>query len=210
MNPHQHCRLSVRRWGGVEADYREIHEFIDSTKTLCADGRHRILHTHWAVRRIVVPIFGQTLTNSDGKDIDVGDLCERDHLLADYGNRFVPTIGDFVASIEVDDRDALRRDIEQFHADWAGDPAIAELMLSPLTATGRIESLLITHNSWFVNDIVPRVFGGEPSIADFAIAPSRLFNAMRFSAWMDNGLDCAPSARSLDRLRVQPSLKAVP
>ena len=199
----------MRRWGGVEDDYREIHEFIDSTKTLCADGRHRILHTHWAIRRIVVPAFGQTLTNADGKDIDVGDLCERDHLLADYGNRFVPTIGDFVANIEVDDVRCLQRDVERFHADWAGDEAVRELMLSPLTATGQIKSLLITHNSWFVNDILPRIFDCAPTIAEFAIAPTRLFNAMRFSAWMDNGLDCPPSARALDRLRLQPSLRAV-
>ena len=209
MNPRQHCRISVRRWGGVESDYYPIHAFIDSTKSLCADARHRILHTHWAIQYIVVPIFGHTLVNADGKHCDVKDLCERDHLLADYGNRFIPTLGDFTGAIEIEDEAALRLDIEAFHTDFCSEPAITELMLSPLTTTGDMKSLLVTHNSWFINAILPRIFGSTPAISDFSIKPSRLFNAMQFEPWMDNGLVSAPSARNLDRLRITPKFKAV-
>lgn len=208
MNPRQHCRISVRRWGGTESDYYPIHEFIDSTKALCADGRHRILHTHWAVQNIVVPIFGHTLTNSDGKHVDVKDMCERDHLLADYGNRFIPTLADFVSAINVDEPE-MRRDIERFHSDVGGDPEISELLLSPLAATGRVSSLLITHNSWFINAVLPRIFDVMPVITDFPIVPSQLFNAMEFRPWMDNGLACPPSAKQLDQMRVNPRLRSV-
>lgn len=47
MNAMQHARISAKRWGGEAEDYYEIHNFIDSTKILCSDARHRILHTLW-------------------------------------------------------------------------------------------------------------------------------------------------------------------
>lgn len=209
MNPRQHSRISVRRWGGVESDYYPIHAFIDSTKTLCADARHRILHTHWAIQHIVVPIFGHTIVNADNKHVDVKDMCERDHLLADYGNRFIPTLDDFVSSIEIVDQSRLKSDIEAFHSTFCTSPETVELMLSPLTATGQLKSLLVTHNSWFINAILPRIFDSAPALTDFPIGPARLFNAMRFEPWMDNGLVTAPSATNLDRLRIKPHLKAV-
>ena len=163
MNPRQHCRISVRRWGGVESDYYPIHEFIDSTKSLCADGRHRILHTHWAVQHVVVPIFGHTMINADGKHVDVKDMCERDHLLADYGNRFIPTLADFVSAISVDEP-GMTRDIERFHSEFAGNPQVSELLLSPLAVTGRVRSLLVTHNSWFINTVLPQIFDAIPQL----------------------------------------------
>ena len=208
MNPRQHCRISVRRWGGVESDYYPIHEFIDSTKSLCADGRHRILHTHWALQHVVVPIFGHTVINADGKQVNVKDMCERDHLLADYGNRFIPTLADFVSAISVDEP-GMRRDIERFHSDFAGDPQISELLLSPLANTGRVRSLLVTHNSWFINTVLPQIFDVGPLIQDFPIVPADLFNAMEFKPWMDNGLAAPPSARKLADMRVTPRLRSV-
>lgn len=208
MNPRQHCRISVRRWGGVEGDYYPIHEFIDSTKALCADGRHRILHTHWAIQHVVVPIFGHTIVNADGKHVDVKDMCERDHLLADYGNRFIPTLADFVAAIDVDDT-TIQAELERFHATFSGDLAVSELLLSPLAVTGRVRSLLLTHNSWFINAVLPRIFPVGPTITDFPIAPSDVFGSMHFKPWMDNGLDCPPSAARLDTLRREPQLRSV-
>ncbi|NBD31917.1 MAG: hypothetical protein GVY17_02810 [Cyanobacteria bacterium] len=100
MNPIRHCCISRGRWGGQEKDYYPIHEFIDSTKELCSDCRHRILHTHWGINQIVIPIFGQTLINSDGKAVDVKDMCERDHLLADYDNQFIPTLSELKNSFD--------------------------------------------------------------------------------------------------------------
>ena len=78
MNPATHARISVRQRGGKLKDYYAIHSFLDSTKELRSDHRHRILHTLWGVRRVVIPIFGHTITNADGREVNVKDLCERD------------------------------------------------------------------------------------------------------------------------------------
>jgi len=56
MNAMQHARISAKRWGGEPEDYYEIHAFIDSTKSLCSDARHRVLHTLWGINSVVVPI----------------------------------------------------------------------------------------------------------------------------------------------------------
>lgn len=204
MNAVKHCQISVKRWGGVEADYLELHAFIDHTKSLCADARHRILHTHWALNYLVVPIFGHTLINADGKAVDVKDMCERDHLLVDYHNKFIPTLGDFVAAIDDDALPAgFAKKVDGFHTDYVRDQAISQLMLSPLSCTGRLKSLLITHNSWFINSILPKVFGSSAIVDDFSLTPSNLFNAMRFELWMDNGVGFPSSALALKSKLVQ-------
>ena len=201
MNPMMHCRISRSRWGGTEADYYAIHNFIDSTKILCSDCRHRILHTHWGVNQIVIPIFGHTLINSDGKAVDVKDMCERDHLLADYGNRFIPTLGDFVSAVSDVSIPDFASKVEQLHSKLAQNPAISEMLLSPLAVTGQLKSLLITHNSWFINQILPKIFQTRPIISNFAIAPSYFFNAMQVEPWMDNGLTVPASAKNLCKLK---------
>ncbi len=199
MNSVKHCQISVKRWGGVESDYLEIHDFIDHTKNLCADARHRILHTQWAINHIIVPIFGHTLVNSEGKSVDIKDMCERDHLLVDYQNKFIPTLSDFVEAISSDEIDGLGKKLDTFHREYIFDEKISELMLSPLAYTGRLKSLLITHNSWFVNTILPKIFNTKPILKDFIIEPSVLFNAMNFELWMDNGMSYPLSAKKLEK-----------
>lgn len=193
MTPIKHCQLSQKRWGGVLEDYLPIHEFIDSTKVLCADNRHRILHTHWAIDNVILPLFGRTLTNSDGKMVPVKEMVERDHLLPDYRNQFIPTLNDFVVAIEDTDINDIKTRIENFHMDFS-NTQISQLLLSPLAATGKIKSLLITHNSWFVNSIVPLLHPELPIIAEFDLSPADLFGRMKFELWMDNGADRPASA----------------
>lgn len=202
MNPVMHCRISRRRWGGQEEDYYPIHDLLDSTKELCSDSRHRVLHTHWGVKNIVIPIFGHTIINSDGKEIDVKDMCERDHLLVDYGNQFIPTLGDFVNAFEEVEIPNLGKQIETFHAEFVQESKIGELMLSPLAVTGQLKSLLLTHNSWFINQIVPQIFGIKPVIKNFSLQPSLFFSALKFESWMDNGLTYPASAENLRKLQV--------
>ena len=193
MNAYKHAEISVKRRGGVVEDYLAIHDFMDSTKELCSDNRHRILHTHWGIRRVVVPIFGQTITNSSGKIINVKDLCEQDHILPDYLNRFIPTLADFVSAIDhhADDEQKL----QEFARSYEHDQELTELLLSPLTNTGSTTSLLLTHNSWFINDIVPKVLKRRPIIQNFNISPADFFNRMAFKLWMDNGSAIPPRAQ---------------
>ena len=201
MNSIMHCRISQRRWGGKMDDYLAIHDFIDSTKSLCSDGRHRILHTLWGINNVIVPIFGHTLINSDGKEINIKDMCERDHLLVDYNKRFIPTLGDFVEAIETSNIPNFAARIEYFHAKYSENDKISALLLSPLAETGQLKSLLLTHNSWFLNSILPRIFKIKPIISDIDLSPTDFFNQMRFEYWMDNGMDYPSSARKLQQLK---------
>lgn len=212
MNTSKHAQMSVHRYGGKLEDYADIHQFIDSTKNLCSDNRHRIFHNLWAVNEIVIPIFGHVLTNSDGKQVDIKDMCEKDHLLPDFRGRFIPTLGDFVQAIKGDLTKEQRKKLEQFHADFsvadgavedASNARISRLMLSPLAITGQLKSLLITHNSWFINDILPRMGLTKPILQNFDINASDIFDNMDFELWMDNGTDYPPSARNLQKLKVK-------
>lgn len=193
MNAVLHSQISARRRGGVPEDYLHVHDLMDSTKELCSDNRHRILHTHWGIRRVIVPITGHTITNSAGRAVNVKDMCEQDHVLPDYQNRFIPTLADFVRELPADAANGL--DFEKIAASYGDDPELRELLLSPLHNTGLQVSLLITHNSWFLNEMVPRILGRKPLIRDFEISPSQLFDQMRFALWMDNGADIPRSAR---------------
>ena len=200
MNAYIHAEISVRKRGGEIADYYPIHDFIDCTKELCSDNRHRILHTLWGIKQVIIPIFGHTITNSAGKLINVKDLCEQDHVLPDYHNRFIPTLADFAEAIEGREDDLAR--FQTFFSAYKDDAALTRLLLSPLNHTGQAKSLLITHNSWFVNEIVPLIFKTKPCLQEFSIAPSELFNRMDFKLWMDNGSDNPPSAQNLAKMKV--------
>lgn len=185
MNSIIHSKISVSKRGGRIEDYLPIHNFIDSTKELCSDNRHRILHTMWGINRVIVPIFGHTIVNSDNKEINVKDLCEQDHILPDYQNKFIPTLSDFVDAIEK--KIEIEFDFKSFSKKYEMDKPLFDLLISPLNNTGIKSSLLITHNSWFINEIVPKVLKREVEIKDFEIRPSDLFDNMAFKLWMDNG-----------------------
>lgn len=202
MEIYDHARISQKRWGGCVDDYFKIHRLIDSTKVLCSDNRHRIFHTIWAVKEVVIPVFGEVYTNSEGRQVDVKALCEKDHLLVDYHHRFIPTLADFVNAIDLPADAALARRIEKFHREIIKDPALSQCLLSPLAVTGKLCSLLITHNSWFINHIVPKLTSAQPLWVDFDIAPALFFNAMRFEMWMDNGFAVPNSAKKSVEIRL--------
>ncbi|MDI1225828.1 MULTISPECIES: DUF6915 family protein [Acinetobacter] len=208
MNAMQHARISAKRWGGEAEDYYQIHGFIDSTKSLCSDARHRILHTLWGVNSVVIPVFGDSLQNSAGKSIDIKDLCERDHLLVDYQQRFIPTLNDFVNAIDAKHLPKnFEQQLEQLHQYYLQDKALSQLMLSPLALTGKLHSLLITHNSWFIYDILPRI-GELPPLENIVYSPADFFNAMHFELWMDNGMAIPLSAQGLyQRKQTMQSIK---
>jgi len=201
MNAYVHSEISVKKRGGKIEDYYPIHDFIDCTKELCSDNRHRILHTLWGIKQVIIPIFGRTIINSEGKKVNVKDLCEQDHILPDYRNRFIPTLADFVEAIEPKEDDLQR--FQTFFGDYKHNTKICRLLLSPLSHTGQAKSLLITHNSWFVNDILPLIFKTLPVLQEFSIAPNELFNRMSFKLWMDNGAEYPNSAKNIEVLRTK-------
>ncbi len=195
MDPYKHSILSVRRLGGKVEDYYPIHSFLDSTKELCSDNRHRILHNLWGIRRVILPIFGNTITNSDGKKVLVKEICEKDHILPDYNNRFIPSLIDFVEAMSDSKNDSLKHNINKFHKENEIENEIASLLLSPLAITGQVKSLVITHNSWFLNEIIPKIFKNRiPKIIDFDLLPSQIFENMEYKSWMNNGIIGKPKS----------------
>jgi hypothetical protein len=65
--PLIHAEIDVRKFGGCVEDYIAIHEWFDASKAYLPDNRHRALRHHsqgifWATE-----VFGDVITNSDGK-----------------------------------------------------------------------------------------------------------------------------------------------
>lgn len=97
--PYLHALSSAKKFGGVPEDYLDIHQLMDSSKGAIADNRHRALtHTSWFLSTILERIFGITIVNSDGKTVSVRDIGEQ-HILEDYGGKFIPTAQDFLQEI---------------------------------------------------------------------------------------------------------------
>jgi hypothetical protein len=199
MNAFVHSEISVKKRGGSIGDYYAIHNFLDCTKELCSDNRHRILHTMWGIHQVIIPIFGHTIINSQGKNINVKDLCEQDHILPDYHNRFIPTLSDFVSAMEFEAGDDFKKKINTCFQQYGSDKKIADILLSPLHNTGQLKSLVITHNSWFLNFILPKLVACPIAITDFEFAPADFFNTMKFEHWMDNGATYPASSQQVAR-----------
>lgn len=195
MDPYKHSLLTVKRLGGKVEDYYPIHSFMDSTKELCSDNRHRILHNAWGIRRVIIPIFGKVFLNSDGQTVLVKEICEKDHILPDYHYRFIPSLSDFVEAISNQKSRSFLERINEFHKRLESDQELSSLLLSPLAITGQLKSLLITHNSWFINEVVPKIFENEkPRIVEFDLNPDQLFKMMKYEPWMDNGIIGSPKS----------------
>jgi hypothetical protein len=97
---HIHAESSAKKFGGTPNDYLDIHLLLDDSKKVLGDWRHRALtHNTWFIATILPKIFGNTRTNSDGKVYSVVDIGEQ-HVLEDYGMKFIPTAQDFLAELE--------------------------------------------------------------------------------------------------------------
>ena len=99
MKPYLHARSSARRFGGSPDDYLDIHNLLDSSKAALPDNRHRALtHNAWFIGTILERIFGVTIVNAEGREVSVRDIGEQ-HVLEDYGGRFIPTAQDFFGDV---------------------------------------------------------------------------------------------------------------
>jgi cysteinyl-tRNA synthetase len=102
-NAFIHSKSSAKRYGGSPEDYINIHIKMDCSKAYVADNRHRALtHTGFWIHEVMIPIFGYTITNSIGKVVSVKDICE-DHILEDFGMRFIPTAQDYLENMDFQD-----------------------------------------------------------------------------------------------------------
>ena len=100
--PYIHAQSSARKFGGIPEDYIEIHNLLDSSKSVVADNRHRALtHNSWFLF-ILEKIFGITITNKDGNKVSVREIGEQ-HILEDFGGKFIPTPQDYISEMQFKD-----------------------------------------------------------------------------------------------------------
>ncbi len=95
-HPYHHALSSARKWGGTAEDYLVLHQWLDGSKSIIADFRHRALRHHaegcWAAEAL----FGVTLVNADGRVVPVRLVAER-HIVEDLGH--IPSFVDWARCI---------------------------------------------------------------------------------------------------------------
>jgi hypothetical protein len=99
MKPLHHANSSVRKYGGCVDDYIKIHSLIDYPKIAYAHVRHRAVFHNTLGPWIAEQVFGEYLTNSDGRDISVRQIAE-DHVVEDVG--FIPTLEKWLSKLPIE------------------------------------------------------------------------------------------------------------
>ncbi len=97
MNPYHHGVTSAKKFGCVPEDYQAIHDWFDEPKQTIADFRHRMLRHHAFGIFECEKLFGNTITNSDGKKVPVRLIAEQ-HVREDCGGR-IPSVQDWVLEV---------------------------------------------------------------------------------------------------------------
>ena len=122
-NPLKHSQSSVRLWGGKVEDYLPLHNKMDSSKKYFSDNRHRALtHNMFFIFEVMIPIFGEYITNSDGKLVSVKDICEW-HILEDFGKKYIPNVSDYLSEME----------IKSWMANGIGEPPASQKKIKQVT-----------------------------------------------------------------------------
>lgn len=97
-HPNVHSKSSARKFGGKMEDYLAIHEYFDDSKSHFGDVRHRALKHHSAGIYEAERVFGNSIINSDGKEVYVRYIGEQ-HVIEDLG--FIPTLEDWFGEMEL-------------------------------------------------------------------------------------------------------------
>jgi len=97
-HPIYHANTSVKLWGGKPEDYLLLHDWMDATKEVFADFRHRALRHHSQGIFEAERVFGHSVTNSAGRVVPVRYVLEQ-HVKEDCGGR-IPTVKDWFQHIE--------------------------------------------------------------------------------------------------------------
>jgi hypothetical protein len=93
---YHHAVSSVRKWGGTPEDYQPVHDWLDGSKLIIADFRHRALRHHAEGCFAAQALFGMTITNSVGRLVPVRMIAEQ-HIMEDLGR--IPSFADWVRAI---------------------------------------------------------------------------------------------------------------
>ena len=93
----QHCKSSVRKWGGQLSDYQPIHDWFDETKAWIGHSKHRMFRHHSEGIFECEKVFGNLFINSDGKTVYTRYVGEQ-HVKEDCNN-YIPTAKEWVDMI---------------------------------------------------------------------------------------------------------------
>jgi hypothetical protein len=95
-HPYHHALSSARQFGGVPADYQQIHDWFDASKASCATWQHRALRHHAEGIFLCEQVFGTTIPTSTGRRIPVRWIGEQ-HVREDLGR--IPAAADWLRAI---------------------------------------------------------------------------------------------------------------
>jgi hypothetical protein len=101
VNSWHHAQSSARKWGGSPDLYLPIHEFIDSSKQVIGDSRHRSLYHHTTGVWLCQRIFGVTLDVPKARStvqVPVRLIAEQ-HVLEDLG--WLPSPKDYIDGMPI-------------------------------------------------------------------------------------------------------------
>lgn len=166
MKPLQHAQISAKTYGGVWTDYIEIHNFLDSSKSSCANFKHRFLLHHAEGINLAVRLFGEQLTNSNRQTNSIRQILT-DYLIEDVGN--VVTIEDWSNCLmpkkdgnfyqflakkrEQIEADEIRGETQLLNAFYLSDEnisAIESFLAFPLKQSTHPAAVLFSHNSFAI------------------------------------------------------------
>jgi len=103
MNSIMHAKSAASKWGGTWQDYIDIEEFIDSSKKLLGDVRHRSLYHHTEGVWLCQQIFGRVLLvprkMSPPSEVPVRLIAER-HIIEDLG--WLPSPADYIKNMPIE------------------------------------------------------------------------------------------------------------
>lgn len=120
MNSWFHAKSAARKWGGTPDDYIDIEEFIDSSKKILGDVRHRAIYHHTEGVWLCQQIFGRVITvqkQHGAVEVPVRLIAEQ-HILEDLG--WLPSPADYLTRISIEQNDwmsgGIRKEIGNFNA----------------------------------------------------------------------------------------------
>jgi hypothetical protein len=103
MNSWHHAQSAARKWGGTPEHYIDIEEFIDSSKKIIGDVRHRSVYHHtegvWLCQRIFGRVLEIPRSSGEGTlQVPVRLVAER-HILEDLG--WLPSPADYLKGMPI-------------------------------------------------------------------------------------------------------------
>lgn len=204
MNAVIHTELTLNRFklpkSGPDFNFfYRLHDFMDKSKEVEATNKHRALSHHmFFIKELVIPYFGHTYTATNGLKINIKDVLELDHVLADFRNKKFPNLVDYVDLI--DHTEEVENAIQDFErqvnfksAFFDRNKEFLNFLREPYYVTGKRKALLITINSWMANYIYSLCVKKDTSKIEFVgYEPSILFRNMKDAEWINDGGEATP------------------